>query len=542
MALSSGKLLTLHRAQGGDRVVVLGGGLAGLFAALKLAPLPVTIVSPRPLGHGASSAWAQGGIAAAIADGDTAEAHAADTLAAGAGLSDPAMTAILTREGPDRVHDLLRLGVPFDRDLEGKLRVSREAAHSARRIVRVNGDQAGAAIMASLIAAVAKTPSITVLENVSAIRIVKEGGQAAGVRIVRRGSNQATFLPARALVLATGGLGQLFKVTTNPPEAYGSGLAMALEAGAVLADAEFVQFHPTAFDIGLDPAPLATEALRGEGALLIDRDGARFMPELHPDAELAPRDVVARGVAAQIAAGRGAFLDCRSIDLRQHFPAAFAACEKAGIDPSTTPIPVAPAAHYHMGGVLTDARGRTSVAGLWACGEVACTRIHGANRLASNSLLEAVVFAARVAEDISGQSSTWYALPRAGDAPVATSEIGNRPALAAKQIGKLREAMSAHLGVTRDEAGMRAALKVASDVLEKPASETVRAMALSALAVAVAGLAREGSRGAHNRTDFPQTDAGAAHSFLTRDDIREATSRVHIPTTQTRSAKRHAAA
>src|SRR5580698_1492896 len=390
-------------------VVIVGGGLAGLFCALKLAPRPVTIISAAPLGEGASSAWAQGGIAAAVAEGDSAEAHAADTIAAGAGLVDAGIALGLAREAGIGIRDLLHYGVPFDRDLEGRLAVSREAAHSARRIVHVRGDTAGKAIIAALIEAVRATPSIKVIEGFSAEALLTADGAVTGLQLRRVGDIAAkpVIIASRAVVLATGGSGHLYAVTTNPAEARGQGLAIAARAGAVIADPEFVQFHPTAIMVGRDPAPLATEALRGEGATLINDRGERFMLARHQLAELAPRDIVARGVFAEIAAGHGAFLDATTAlgrHFAEKFPTVHASCIAAGIDPAKQPIPVAPAAHYHMGGIAVDARGRTSLRGLWAGGEVSSTGAHGANRLASNSLIEAVVYAARIAEDINGSA------------------------------------------------------------------------------------------------------------------------------------------
>src|SRR6266513_2095785 len=330
-----------------------------------------------------------------------------DVIIVGAGLVDEDVALGLAREAGARIHDLLRYGVPFDRDLEGKLAVAQEAAHSARRIVHVRGDMAGKAIMSALIEAVRTTPSIRVIEGYVAEELLTLDGAVTGLQLRRVGDATAkpVTIASRAVVLATGGIGHLYAVTTNPREASGLGLAIAARAGAVIADPEFVQFHPTAIMLGRDPAPLATEALRGEGATLINDKGERFMLARHPLAELAPRDIVARGVFAEIEAGRGAFLHAREAlgaNFAEKFPTVYASCMAAGVDPTKQPIPVAPAAHYHMGGISVDARGRTSLKGLWAGGEVSSTGAHGANRLASNSLLEAVVFAARIAEDIGG--------------------------------------------------------------------------------------------------------------------------------------------
>jgi L-aspartate oxidase len=516
--------MTLHsqvepKPHGGasSNVVVVGAGLAGLFTALKLAPLPVTVVSAARFGEGASSLWAQAGIAAAVAEGDSPDQHAADTIRAGAGIVDQKIAHLLAREARDRLEDLLRYGVPFDKDLEGRFSLGREAAHGRNRILHVKGDTAGRAIMAALIEAVRRTPSITVLEGFAASDLVVREGRIKGVELTADG--RSFILPARAVVLATGGAGQLYAITTNPREARGEGIAIAARAGTVIADAEFVQFHPTAIDIGRDPAPLATEALRGEGALLINARGERFMRAVHEDAELGPRDVVARAVYREVASGRGAFLDCRPLGarLKDHFPTVYTACTGAGIDPVREPIPVAPAAHYHMGGILTDARGRSTVDGLWACGEVASTGAHGANRLASNSLLEAVVFGARVAKDIAGAVA---ARPAAVLKVEPRTQVGISEG-AGKIEQQLRAAMSAGAGVIRDEVSLRHALAEICELERENAGDRrVANMLATAKLISAAALARKESRGAHFRSDYPTPDeALARRSFLT---LREA--------------------
>jgi len=502
-------------------VVIVGGGLAGLFCALKLSPRPVTLISAAPLGQGASTAWAQGGIAAAVAEGDSPEAHAADTIAVGAGLVDEAVALGLAREAGPRLHDLLAYGVPFDRDLDGRLAVGREAAHSARRIVHVRGDMAGAAIIAALSEAVRRTPSIRLIEGFVAEALLTEDGAVTGLQL-RDASNpiaRPVTIASRAVVLATGGIGHLYAVTTNPVEASGSGLAIAARAGAVIADPEFVQFHPTAIMVGRDPAPLATEALRGEGATLINSHGERFMQARHPLAELAPRDIVARGVFAEVAAGRGAFLDARAAlgaRFAEKFPTVHASCMAAGLDPATQPIPIAPAAHYHMGGIAVDARGRTSIDGLWAGGEVSSTGAHGANRLASNSLLEAVVYAGRIAEDIAG-----LAIPSPARLPEAQVSPRNA-AIEPVAEARLRAMMSAHVGVIRDADSLGEAVRSFAALERNAGSTALRNMATTALLVAASAFARQESRGAHFRSDHPtETPALAQRTMTTLADARD---------------------
>lgn len=491
-------------------VVIAGAGLAGLFTALKLAPRPVTVVSAAALGTGASSIWAQGGVAAAVGEGDTPEAHAADTIAAGAGIVDPTVALTIAREARARILDLADLGVPFDRGDGGGFVLSREAAHNANRVVRVSGDRAGLAIMQALIARVKETPSITVLDDYAAIGLETAGGRVTGLKVMRTaqgsdGQAEVDVIPAVAVVLATGGIGSLFALTTNPATARGEAMAFAARAGAVIADAEFVQFHPTALDVGIDPAPLATEALRGEGAVLVNRAGERFMTALSQRAELAPRDIVARGVFAEIKAGRGAFLDCRThpgAAMASAFPTVTAFCAAAGLDPGRDLLPIAPAAHYHMGGIATDVNGRTSLSGLWAAGEVASTGLHGANRLASNSLLEAVVVGARVAADIAAHVAIGPAAAIRPTAPAQQNDMATRDAA----IARLRRTMTDDVGVVRDAAGLVRALAVIA-AIEAEASATADAplsnMALAARLIATSALFRTESRGGHQRADYP---------------------------------------
>lgn len=495
--------------------LILGAGLAGLFTALKLSPFPACIVAGARVGTTGSSVWAQGGIAAAVGADDDWRSHAADTLAAGAGTSDARIAEIVAREAGDRIDDLLRYGAPFDRNADGTLSLAREAAHSAPRIVHVSGDRAGAEVTHCLADAALSTSSINILEGFHALELAMEDGRATGL-FARYGSGtdmKLILFRAQAVVFATGGLGALYAVTTNPPESCGEGLGMAARAGAVVADPEFVQFHPTAISVGRDPAPLATEALRGEGATLIDETGRRFMPAIHPSADLAPRDVVARAIHREIASGHRVFLDCREAigaKFANHFPTVFAACQSAGIDPAVQPIPVAPAAHYHMGGIASDERGRSSIPGLWAVGECASTGLHGANRLASNSLLEALVFGARAAEDV---KSSIVEISGRGTPP-APARFTTPPAPQA-----LREAMTNCVGMERDAHSLASALQtIAAIERASGGAPSLLNMTATAKLVATAALARRESRGAHFRRDYPQTDPSGARSFLSLAD------------------------
>lgn len=492
-------------------VLIVGAGLAGLFTALRLAPRPVLLVSPGPLGEGAASAWAQGGIAAAVGADDGPELHAEDTIAAGAGLVVEEAARVLCAQAPARIADLMALGVPFTRSGDGRLKPSREAAHSRARVLAVDGDRSGFAIMRALVAAIRRTPSVTVIEGHLLDDLIVAGGRVRGAILRARDGGPGLSVTAPATVLATGGIGGLFAVTTNPPGAIGTGLAVAARHGALVADPEFVQFHPTALAIGRDPAPLATEALRGEGALLVSRDGRRLMLGVHPALDLAPRDVVARAVQAAILAGDGAFLDGRMAPgpgFAAHFPTVHAACAAAGLDPARDLLPVAPAAHFHMGGIATDLSGRTTLPGLWAVGEVAATGVHGANRLASNSLLEAVVFGARAAEAI-GQALRDTGGP--ADAAVATLPPASPATADPAGIAALRRTMQERVGVVRDGAGLAAALAEIGP-MRASADTLLAAMADCAFLIAAAALLREESRGGHYRAD--RLSAGPARRTL----------------------------
>jgi len=505
-----------------DRVIIVGAGMGALYAALDLAPVPVVMISPEKLGEGASSAWAQGGVAAAMASKDSPESHATDTVKAGAGTVDSAVATLVTSEARDHILGLTQMGTPFDRDENGGYVLSREAAHSFARVVRVKGDQAGAEIMKALIAQVAETPSVQVLEGVMASALEVQDGTVTGVQVETSGDerSQPIMLRGPAVLLAGGGSGGLFKLTTNPPRIRGQVIGMAARAGALIGDPEFVQFHPTAIDMGEDPAPLATEALRGEGAILINRDGTRFMLDEHPDAELAPRDIVARAIYAQTQAGNRPLLDTRDAlgdKVLTQFPAVAEACARAGINPAQEPIPVAAAAHYHMGGISTDTDGRANLGHLWVCGEASSTGLHGANRLASNGLLEALVYAHHCADGIRA------ALPETTQAPLLDLQFtpgGPTPPVGA--IDTLRRCMTDNVGVVRDAQGLRKALQVIAQLEhDNPECLCFLNMTATATLIAAAALAREESRGAHCRSDFPDSNAQAVRTQITLDQALE---------------------
>lgn len=482
------------------RPIIIGGGIAGLLTALQLAPEPVLLLSRTLLGADTSSTWAQGGLAASFGEDDDPALHLADTLAAGDGLCDRDVASRILQAAPKAIEGLAGFGVPFDRTPKGSLCLGLEAAHSRRRIVHAHGDGTGREIMRALIAAVRSTPSIVVVEGMEARRLAVRENAIRGVWA--NCSIGPVFFGSRRVVLATGGIGGLFLDTTNPWGSCGQGLALAARAGAVLADLEFIQFHPTALDGPERPMALVSEAVRGEGAALIDETGQAFLQNV-PGAELAPRDILARAVWHHLANGHRVFLDARQRpgpEFARHFPTIASACRGAGINPARDLIPIRPAQHYHMGGVAVDGSGSTSVKGLWACGEVASTGLHGANRLASNSLTEAVVCARWVAESVAGT-------PARRTKP-AFADVYPSPAPI-----PVRVFLSRALGIVRDGEGLKAAARALLPLAEsKDAASDPAAVGLM---IAVAALLREESRGAHYRTDFPHHATVARRSEIT---------------------------
>jgi L-aspartate oxidase len=484
------------------RFLVIGSGVAGLHTAWRASEHGDVFVLTKRTLFDSATAYAQGGIAAALGAGDSAELHRLDTLAAGAALCDAAAVEVLVAEGPQRVRELASIGARFDTDTAGRLSLGKEAAHSRKRIVHANGDQTGAEVARTLIERVRNTPNITVLESARALDLVIINGRCAGVKASVSG--RAVEIVADATVLATGGCGQLYRHTTNPEVATGDGFAIAHRAGARLADMEFVQFHPTALDTPENPLQLISEAVRGEGATLVNDRGVRFMTRRHRLAELAPRDIVAREIFRERQGGSSVWLDARKIarTFARRFPGIFAICRARGIDPRKDRIPVTPAAHYMMGGVVTDLAGRSSIERLYACGEVSCTGVHGANRLASNSLLEGLVFAERVARDI-------VASPRLGRvprlAPWTVPLLRDRGA-AQVAVDSIRQLMWDHAGIDRNSKGLRHCIERLEDIASRlpPGATEEQNMVDTAHLIAEAALMRKESRGGHFRRDFPR--------------------------------------
>ena len=484
------------------RFLVVGSGVAGLHTAWRAsADGDVMVLTKRSL-FDSATAYAQGGIAAALGAGDSPELHRQDTLAAGAALADAKAVQVLVEEGPARVRELATAGAQFDLEPGGNFKLGREAAHSRRRIVHAHGDQTGAEVARTLIKRVKESDRIDVLEKTRILELIVNDGAVLGVRAARAG--KPVDIIADATVLATGGCGQVYRYTTNPQVATGDGYAIAHRAGATLADMEFVQFHPTALDTPENPLQLISEAVRGEGAVLLNEDGDRFMLKRHRLAELAPRDIVAREIFRERAGGRRVVLDARALGpmFEQRFPGIFAICRARGIDPAVDPIPVTPAAHYMMGGVVTDLRGRASLERLYACGEVSRTGVHGANRLASNSLLEGLVFAERVARDMI-ETPRLTSVPRKKEWSVPALRDRGAAQVAADSI---RQVMWDHCGIDRSAKGLRLGLSKLAEIESRlPAGATEEAnMVETSRLVAEAALLRKESRGGHYRSDFPR--------------------------------------
>ncbi|MES2125449.1 MAG: L-aspartate oxidase [Gemmatimonadota bacterium] len=491
------------------RPLVVGSGIAGLWSAWRLASEghDVLLVTKETLAD-SNTAWAQGGIAVALDDGDSPALHAADTIAASGGLANPEAVAVLTTEGPARVRELLELGAQFDRAPDGTLRFGLEAAHSRPRIIHAEGDRTGAALVAALSRVVREDSRIEVRERTRVRRLVLRDGRLAGV-ILLDDDGEPVAVPAPAVILATGGVGQLFEVTTNPPVATGDGWSLAHAIGASLRHIEFLQFHPTALHVpGVNPAPLLTEALRGAGAWLVSGTGERFALAADPRGELAPRDIVARAVAGRALRG-DAFLDARHVDqVETRFPGVAALVAKHGLSLAHDLLPIAPAMHYAMGGIQTDLDGQSTIPGLWAAGECAQTGVHGANRLASNSLLEGLVFADRAGREVAlTVRGTDHAPVGFSPSPDDADRGADRGPDATTLLAKMRAVMTREVGLLRTEPGLaEGELSLAALLAQVPdgAWHTADQLRLAALIARTARGRRE-SRGGHRRTDFPNS-------------------------------------
>jgi L-aspartate oxidase len=489
-------------------VVIVGSGISGLMTAVSLYPRKVTLVTKRKLGEMSSSAWAQGGIAAAVTKEDSPQKHFDDTLKASSGLSNKIAVKTITEDALEVVKFLEKIGVNFDKDKNGFC-LSKEAAHSYRRVLKINGDQSGKFLVRHLIDYAKQQGHITFVEDISIDHIIQKDNQCHGIMgHIHKNEvvDNFVFFQSPNVILATGGLGSIYAHTTNPRDVYGEAIAMAAKVNAKLVDLEFVQFHPTALDVGLDPAPLLTEAIRGEGAFIVDENNDRFVFKDDPLGEMAPRDVVSRSIHKHKLKGHSTFLDCRhfKINFEQMFPTASQYLHQSSIIPSKDLIPIIPAAHYHMGGIQVDINGKTSVEGLWACGECSSTGAHGANRLASNSLLEAFVFSKRIADTINSEppkkSHNLINIENYIPKEKTISKIR-----AKKYIWQLRSAMNKFVGVDRNKFTLDQAF-IEFFRIERETSKLsakLKDMLLVSKLITFAAIKREESRGTHFRSDYP---------------------------------------
>jgi L-aspartate oxidase len=503
--------------------LVIGAGIAGLSAAIRLAAASTVLVVTKEELAESNTAYAQGGIAVAMGGDKDVALHLEDTMAAGDGLVNREAAAVLVSKGPKRVDELLQWGTAFDRE-DGELLRTREGAHSLSRILHANGDATGKEIAVSLLRHVREIPQIELMEWTTGVDLIVEQGRVAGATLLD-GEGGLRAVSARAVLLASGGAGQVYSDTTNPAVATGDGIAMAYRAGAAVSDMEFYQFHPTAFSAPGAPRFLLSEALRGEGAFLVNAGGERFMERYHPLLELAPRDVVARAITREGMDGP-VYLDMRHVkkDLHARFPGISSFLAKYRLELGRDLIPVRPAAHYLMGGVKTDVHGRTTLPGLYAAGEVACTGVHGANRLASNSLLEGLVFGVSTADTMVAEAPP----DERGATPAVQPETAGTTSESATErwIAELRELMWKYAGLLRDKAGLHEAQRSLDALavsmpkgLSRRALEARNLHTVAELIVAAA-LGREESRGAHYRNDFPQHDPVAKHSTMQRGRLQ----------------------
>lgn len=522
--------------------IVVGAGLAGMVAALALYPLRVLLVTPQDVGRGGSSEYAKGGIAASVTAGDSTQRHTADTVFAGAGLTVSSAAEAITLEGAESITWLEENGVVFDRTQAGDLELGQEGAHSAPRIVHSHGDQTGRFMTQALANKVRQSDHIKVIDGATVESLYRtHHGAVCGVSIHTNQGRQ-TFR-GKNVILCTGGIGGLFQYTTNPITSTGRGLALAARAGAKLTDLEFVQFHPTALHVACDPLPLMTEALRGAGAKLVDTSGRGFMDDISPLGDLAPRDIVSRTLWQRQVGGEENYLDGRHLSKNiwsMNFPAALRECQAAQLDPTKDLIPITPAVHYHMGGIDTDLSGKTSVSGLWALGECACTGLHGANRLASNSLLEAVVVARKCAEKIKGEVDQTQRHESISNSPKATSHIPDN-----RIMPWLRQEMWHAMGLERSAETMTSTLEKLAEVSQTSDSltQTQADALLTARLMIRAALARCESRGGHRRNDYPGSDPNyIARLSMTLNEDHQTSELIWQPLPQEQPSRKKAVA